>query len=171
MSKEKELKDLSWDELLEATSFEQLRYEHITNISKIGGKIAGNITYENKTGIHSPEHQKKYYKEWIETKKGMFDLDFQREKGLRHAKEGKGIHGLSEKEKLKNAKKGAAASAKKLSKKVLQYDLDGNFIAEHESLMSASRSVGKNNSGSISACCSGNQKKAYGFIWKYKENN
>lgn len=49
---------------------------------------------------------------------------------------------------------------------VLQYDLNGNFIKEHNSLMEAYR-VTHVNQGSISHCCVGEIKKAGGFVWKY----
>lgn len=53
-----------------------------------------------------------------------------------------------------------------VNKKVLQYDLEGNFIREWDSIAEASRYV----KGDISAYLSGKQKTAGGFTWKYKEN-
>lgn len=68
---------------------------------------------------------------------------------------------------------------KKYSKPVLQYTLDGQFVAEYPSVMEASRqtSIPFTN---ISACCNGvvrkhkdghtyKTKSAGGFVWKYKE--
>lgn len=59
----------------------------------------------------------------------------------------------------------------KCSKSVLQYDLDGNLIAEFPSTMEVERQLGFN-SGNISMCCLNKPKyKTYkGFIWKYKES-
>ena len=54
------------------------------------------------------------------------------------------------------------------SKPVIQYNLDGNFIKEWKSLADIHRELGFKKS-SISKCCLGKQKTAYGFIWKYKE--
>ena len=56
------------------------------------------------------------------------------------------------------------------SKSVLQYDLDGNFIAEYYSMREAGRQLNRPHNG-ISNVLKGKQKTAYGFIWKYKENN
>lgn len=66
----------------------------------------------------------------------------------------------------------------KLSKAVIQYDLDGNFIKEWVSLKEIERQLNYK-TGNISACCRGYQirengkiKKrvsSYGFKWKYKE--
>ena len=54
------------------------------------------------------------------------------------------------------------------AKKVLQYDLDDNFLAEYESAKAAADKIGKR-SGNICECCNGNRKTAYGFKWKYDE--
>jgi hypothetical protein len=55
-------------------------------------------------------------------------------------------------------------------KPVLQYSLDGEFIARYNGVREAQRANGfKTNSG-ISMCCNGKLKKHQGFIWKYDEN-
>lgn len=58
-------------------------------------------------------------------------------------------------------------AAKQRQKPVAQYDLDGNYIQSFESISDAERKTGCNNS-KICACCKGNRKQAYGYIWKYK---
>jgi len=50
-----------------------------------------------------------------------------------------------------------------LRKKVNQYDLEGNFIKEWESISEASKYV----KGDINSFLKGKQKQAGGFIWKY----
>ena len=54
---------------------------------------------------------------------------------------------------------------KKLSKKVLQFTLDGEFVREWPS----TAEVGRNgyNFSHIAACCRGKYKSAYGFKWCY----
>ena len=60
------------------------------------------------------------------------------------------------------------ARNKKHYKKVKQYDLDGNFIKEWESIISIKKYFNKpNNCGDISSCLNGRQKTAFGYIWKY----
>ena len=54
-----------------------------------------------------------------------------------------------------------------LKKSVLQYDLDGNFITEYESINEAARQLGIRNDG-ISACLRKKQNSSGGYIWKYK---
>ena len=54
----------------------------------------------------------------------------------------------------------------KLSKPVLQYDLEGNFIKEWKSTAECGRNGF--NQGAVSACCLGKLKKSKNFIWKYK---
>ena len=60
----------------------------------------------------------------------------------------------------------------KISKKVNQYDSNGNFIKQWESTMEIQRQLGINNTH-ISACCLNkkNYKSAGGFIWKYVESD
>lgn len=66
--------------------------------------------------------------------------------------------------KMKTSNKG------KRSVPVRQYDLNGKFLAEFDSIKSACRKVGKSDGqiGSICNCCRGGQPTAYGYIWKYK---
>ena len=60
---------------------------------------------------------------------------------------------------------------KDLSKAVLQFDLNGNFIKEYCSLRDAARSLGNKYFCSlISRCSNGIIKTAYGYKWKYKED-
>ena len=52
---------------------------------------------------------------------------------------------------------------KKMYKPINQYDLQGNFIKQWESINSAMKQY----KGDIQACCKGKQKISAGFIWKY----
>lgn len=52
-------------------------------------------------------------------------------------------------------------------KLILQYDLNGNFIREWESIELASKSTNINRNG-ITGCAIGRYKQSGGFIWKYK---
>lgn len=54
-----------------------------------------------------------------------------------------------------------------LSKPILQYDKQGNFIQEWESASEAARFLNKT-STTISLCCNKKQKTSYGFVWKFK---
>ena len=59
------------------------------------------------------------------------------------------------------------AKLNKGGKAVLQFDLSGNFIKEWVTAMEVERSLGFRRS-SISNCCNGVLKTAFGFKWKYK---
>ena len=50
-------------------------------------------------------------------------------------------------------------------KSVLQYDLNGNFIKEWESIKEAKKELKV--SSHISCCCNGKRKTAGGYIWKF----
>lgn len=54
-------------------------------------------------------------------------------------------------------------------KKVLQYDLEENFIKEWDSISSAEKEL-KICRGKILLVCKGKRKKTGGFIWRYKED-
>lgn len=56
---------------------------------------------------------------------------------------------------------------KGLSKPVLQFSLQGEFVSEFPSTMEAERFINKKGRH-ISCCCRGARKTAYGYIWKYK---
>ena len=56
--------------------------------------------------------------------------------------------------------------AEKLSKPVLQYTKSGEFVREWKSTHDVQRNLGYAGS-SISRCCRGKLKSAYGFVWKY----
>lgn len=60
------------------------------------------------------------------------------------------------------------ALGEKISKPVLQFDLQGNFIKEWDGATEASIAMSKPGSDGIGACCRRKQKTAYGFIWKFK---
>jgi hypothetical protein len=58
----------------------------------------------------------------------------------------------------------------KTSRKVYQYDLNGNLLKEYKSLRDAERETGINH-GNISKCCSGKLKHSSAFIFSYEPNN
>ncbi len=51
-------------------------------------------------------------------------------------------------------------------KAVDQFRLDGSFVKRYDSIAEAIRQTGIRN---MSSCCSGNRKKAGGFIWRYAD--
>ena len=68
-------------------------------------------------------------------------------------------------EKIKMSKIGKPSLIKK---SILQYDLNNNFIKTYDSIFEAALSINKpKGSPSISECCKGKRKQAYGYIFKY----
>lgn len=61
-------------------------------------------------------------------------------------------------------------SVKHLERKVVQLDLNETLMNQWNSIRDAGRSLGKASSSSISACCKGKAKTAFGYIWMYKED-
>lgn len=61
----------------------------------------------------------------------------------------------------------AEGAKNSLSKPVLQYTLEGEFVAEYPSTIEAARQTNICQQN-ISRCCTGKHKTAGGFIWKFK---
>lgn len=87
-----------------------------------------------------------------ETKRKISVAVSEKQKGRKHTEETK--------------KKIRESSPKK--RKVLQFEKNGVFVAEHQSLSEAAKSVGTTVSN-ICNCASGLRKTARGYIWKYEE--
>lgn len=54
-------------------------------------------------------------------------------------------------------------------RKVYQYDVKGNFIKEHISIISASKEI-KCSPTTIAHACKGQARTAFGFVWSYEYN-
>jgi hypothetical protein len=60
------------------------------------------------------------------------------------------------------------------NKRVLQYDKNGNFVEEYPSLHEAARQLGKESvhgEQNISMCARGKTETAYGYVWKFADND
>jgi hypothetical protein len=89
---------------------------------------------------------------------------------LNYDDKGIGILGEVSPEEFKRVRKLAGEATKRIrSEKILQYDLNGNFLKEFNSFRDAERETGINH-GNISKCCSGRFKHTRGFIFKKKES-
>ena len=55
----------------------------------------------------------------------------------------------------------------KVSKRVSQHDLNGNFIKEFNSLHQAALAMDKKDAKQIRRACNGRRKNVYGYIWKF----
>lgn len=75
------------------------------------------------------------------------------------ATKGRPYYGISE--------EGNRRIIKALSKPVIQYSVDGNFITEFPSATAAEKFLGVKGNH-ISCCCTGKRLKAYGYKWRYK---
>ena len=65
---------------------------------------------------------------------------------------------------------GRTRSIESHKKQVLQFDLNMNLIAEYDGVNSAARAINKpKDASAITKCCTGKNKTAHGYIWRYKE--
>lgn len=81
-------------------------------------------------------------------------------KGKKHTEEARRKIGEAHKELHLGGKSPSA-------KKVLQYDLDGNFIKEWDSFMDIQRELGVSYQN-VWKVCNGKTEKFLGYVWKYK---
>ena len=60
------------------------------------------------------------------------------------------------------------------SKRILQYDKNGNFVKEYPSAHEAARQIGKalvHGNQNISMCARGKTETAYGYVWRFADND
>lgn len=119
-------------------------------------------------GSHS-EQTKKLLSEIGKTKVGELNNFY----GRKHSEESK--RKMSEAKKMNpntkaNALIGGKATSELLSKPVIQFDLNGDFIAEYPNTTSASLKItnGKAKYSHIADVCNGKRKTWKGYVWKYK---
>ena len=90
-------------------------------------------------------------------------------KGKKHPMHGK-HHTEESKRKSSESHKGLLMSTKNPNaRKVIQYDLTGNFIKIWDCMNDAAKELGTSNQN-IYNCCKGYSQRASGFIWRYYEN-
>lgn len=76
-------------------------------------------------------------------------------------------HSIETKQKISKSRIGNDWS---IHRKVNQYNLDGTFLNQYESLAEANRQTKVSIAG-ICQCCRGIYKKSGGFIWRYADEN
>lgn len=119
------------------------------------------ISEKNKGRKHSEEWKRKH----SEDLKGRHPSEETKQK-IREGQKNKKPMSEEARRKMSEERKGIPNI--KLSKPLLQIDKNTNeIIAEFPSVMEAERQLGLR-SRHISACCRGERKSAYGYIWRYK---
>jgi len=158
MSKEKQLKDLSWDELLEATSNKQQSIETLREAQKVGkvlgGKVAGAKMRDEKKGIFNSKITDKTKSEW--SKKGGTNA-------ISKVNEINRKNGHWDKWSKINGRK----AFDKTAVSFYQCDMDDNIIKEWKGIKECARELGLTYQH-ISAVLQGRRKSHKGYKWKYK---
>ena len=133
---------------LEKEFIRQIGRENLVNLTDGGDGVSGLA--------HSEETRQKISK----AKKGKKSPNFGKQ------------HSAETRQKISKAKKGKQLSEEhraKISKPVLQYTKNGQFLAKFNSISESSRVTGIRH-GNISNCCLGKNKSAGGYVWKFSES-
>jgi group I intron endonuclease len=133
------------------------------------------ISYHKKEHPENSKHILNYCDNWKgkkhteETKYNMRLSALGKKKTAEHiSKLPQNQKGYKKKTKLTDEQKYQKALKSNLGKCVLQYDRNGNFVAEHISANMAAKTLGIERGGNIRSCAIGKLVSAYGYIWKYK---
>lgn len=134
-------------------------------------------------GFEGHKHTNKYKKEMSKKITGIKRSEETKKKISNCKKGNKNCVGRfmsnETRQKISNANKGRKLTKEqkeniskmlKNKKKVRQYDMQGNFIKEYQSLAQAERETGIF-SQNIGKVCKNNQKYAKGFLWRYADDN
>ena len=170
------IKKYGWDTfehkiLFDNLSFKQAEQKEIelialykTNITKYGYNISCGGSYGGKMG----EETKKKISNALKGKK----LSEEHKQKLSKAQTGKRNHNygkhltMETKERIRLANIQHPSSGCFKSRKINQYDLQGNYIKTWNTMGEIYREIGIKHC-MISDCCRGYQKTSGGFIWKY----
>lgn len=132
---------------------------------KMSEETKKKIKTSQKRTILQYDLENKFIAEWGTIKDAAISIGLKSTSPIRQCLTGKSkqSHGY-----IWKYKDSLPVKEKKQKRAVLQYDLDGNFIKEFNSLKEASESC-KTTDSAIGRCCKGKYKSAGGFIWKYKD--
>ena len=155
----------------ETEAFEKER-QFITALKSCNPTIGYNISSGGKATFEGRTHMELSKKKMSDSHKGKVFSDGHREK-LRLANIGKHDgekNAMYGKPKSKECIEKQYISHKKEMKTVIQMDLDGNVIAEYDSMHRAEKATGVARN-CIKACAIGKQRSSKGFMWKYKDGD
>lgn len=153
----------------------------LTNIIECGikGRPVG-LNHSKETIRKMSDFWLNYYTEYPSPKKGV---KMSEESSLKKSKAmmGKKVRlGIKDSEETKKRKSEAFKKrnidwtyrnlmvSQKTRIPIIQYDLDGNFIREWDSVKEFENITGLKSNGGICLCCQGKRKRTLGYTWKYK---
>lgn len=136
------------------------------NMTKGGESILG-YEFTKKSIEKRVQSVKNYYKKHSRSEESREKVRNSLKKYYNEHPEVRKIIGLQSKGR-KMPKEIVKRVAKANSRKVVQYDLFGNFVKEYNSMIEAGKMI-KIHPSAISAVCRGVKKTAGGFIWGYKK--
>ena len=153
----------------------------LSNIIECGVKAGTTgMKHSEESKQKMSEYWKQYYNENPSPKKG---IKMSKESSLKKSKSmmGKRVRlGIKDSEETRHKKSEAFKKrdidwtyrnqmvSQKRRKPILQYDLEGNFIKEWDSVQEFENTTGLKSNGSICLCCQGKAKTSLGYKWKYK---
>lgn len=155
--------------------FKQWGFEVLNENKGGGGPITHSATTKDKMKGPKPHLCKSisqyslkgnFIKEWLSVSEAALSLNKKSGAAIIEncSQKRKSAYGFVWRYKENPLEKNFIYEKNKPTKSVLQYDLQMNFIKEWPSLTEAKKHI----NGDIQACCSGKQKTAGKYIWKFK---
>lgn len=173
--------DLTHDELSAAeifyiSWFNTYEDDRHYNLTKGGDDTA---KFGKVNGMYGKTHTKEARDKIRKKRKKLFEVGLLTTvKGKKWSKDAKGrkIHSERMKQRRENGEFYQIGEANHMygkvpynARKILQYDLDGNFIKEYISATDASKELNMKSHKSISNAAYGNYNSSAGFLWIYKD--
>lgn len=131
---------------------------------KIGISSKGRIPY-----IKGKKHTEETKNKISKSNKGK-NLTIEQIDFLKESRKGCGNPMFGKKQSIETRNKRKTSMIGKNSKRILQYDIYGNFLKEWISASEASKELNIQSS-TISASCRGERAQSGGFLWFFKEND
>ncbi len=148
---------------------------------KISSRVYERLKKEHSQILTGKKHSKKTKQKMSESSKGIKKSE-ETKKKMSESRKGHPMYTNEWREKISQGNIGRKVSddTKKIlserkkgntnrRKTVLQYDKNGNFLKEWDSVYEAALSLNKKTGAAITEVCSGKRKSIFGYIWRYKK--
>lgn len=147
------------------------------NNYKVSARLYERLKIKHSKFLTGSKHSKITRKKMSESRKGIKHTEESKKK-MGESRKGHEMYNDEWREKISKSLKGKKRTKKQKNniakgmkgntnrrKKISQFDMEGNFIKEWDSMLEAAQSLGKLQGAAISEACKGIRDSAYGYKW------